>query len=135
MALVEVHWNPTSRQLRQFSAICLVAPAALTWLATHSSSATTIVGAIGVVVAATGWLFPPIIRPLFVALSVLTAPLGMVMGEITLLIVYLGVVTPIGWTLRVLRGDPLAKRPDRDAISYWESRSSPKDVRQYYHQH
>lgn len=134
MSLVEIHWQPSDRQLRQFSAICLVAPAILAWLATHDPSWAVGIGAIGAALGVLGLWRPPIVRPLFVGLSLITAPIGMVLGECALLIVYLLVVTPIGWLLRALGKDPLDKQPESSCATYWDEHTTVDEPRQYYRQ-
>ena len=55
--------------------------------------------------------------------------IGLVLGAITapivMLLVYLTTFLPIGAALRLLGKDPLAKRFDRGAQSYWVVRTDP----------
>lgn len=134
MPLIEIHWNPNNRQLRQFSAICLAAPALLTWWLTHSLKWSVGIGSGGVAVGLAGFWKPSIVRPVFVGLSALTAPIGMVLGECAVLVVYLLVVTPIGVLLRSLGKDPLHKRPAPSQATYWDDLSSTDQPAQYYRQ-
>ena len=66
MPLVEIHWNPSDRQLRQFGFICLGAPAAIAWVWTADPRWAMTAFVVGVLIALTGWARPQSIRPLFV---------------------------------------------------------------------
>jgi len=48
--------------------------------------------------------------------------LGYVNTRILLGVVFYVVVTPIGWLRRLVGGDPLQRRLDRDADTYWHDR-------------
>jgi hypothetical protein len=73
-------------------------------------------------------------RPVFVALSIAAAPLGFVLGEAALLVLFFGVFFPIGLSMRIVRRDPLEKQFERDAASYWRSLDPPSDAASYYRQ-
>ena len=49
-------------------------------------------------------------------------------------VVYFAVVTPIGLVSRLVRGDPLHRRPDRNARSYWIERPRRSGTRGYLRQ-
>ncbi len=51
MALIETNWNPTSRQLRQFGGLCLVALPLLGWLWSASSTMIATLAGIGLLIA------------------------------------------------------------------------------------
>ncbi|MCA9174873.1 MAG: hypothetical protein KDB14_10370 [Planctomycetales bacterium] len=133
MPLVEIHWRPSTRQLRQFALIAVAGMPLGAYLLTHSFSKAAIGLAVGACVGVAGWVAPQVLRPLFVGLSVLTAPIGMVVGEIAMIVIFALVVTPIGVALRLLGRDPLAKSPDESA-SYWEPHSADDSPSQYYRQ-
>ena len=134
MKLIEIHWEPTDRQLRQFALAGLFALPALTWLITRDGSATSIAAGVAALMMAVGWLVPRALKPIFLTASVVTAPIGIVVGEVTVLLVYIGVVTPIGMMLRLFGKDPLDKRPDPEVETYWEPRPPVKDLSRYYRQ-
>lgn len=135
MALVNVPWNPSDRQLRQFSVCMAVALPVLSWLWLRSGWA--IIGAaaaIGVAAAAVGWFRPRWLAPLFVGLSLAVLPIGWVVSELLLLAIFLVVFWPIGVLRRWLGGDPLERRFDREAKSYWQPKAQPPDASSYFRQ-
>ena len=83
-------------------------------------------------IAAMAWRKPQLIRPLFVGLMVIAAPIGMVMGELSMLSIYFCIFLPIGLVFRMLRRDPLQRKIDRTTDSYWQLKTEPKDVASYY---
>jgi len=135
MALVNVPWNPSDRQLRQFSVCMAVALPVLSWLWLRSGWA--IIGAaaaIGVAAAAVGWFRPRWLAPLFVGLSLAVLPIGWLVGELLLLAIFLLVFWPIGLVRRWLGGAPLDRRFDRDTDSYWQPKAQPPDASSYFRQ-
>jgi hypothetical protein len=51
-----------------------------------------------------------------------------------LAMVYYGIFTPIGLGLRLMGRDPLRRRFDPQARSYWVDRRAPADVKRYFRQ-
>ena len=134
MRLVEINWQPTDRQLRQFGAICLVALPAVAWL---WGATTTVIAALALVgsgLAIVGLAEPALLKPLFLTLTIIATPIGMVIGEIALLIIYFGVFFPFGLVFRILRRDSLQLQLDRGRDSYWEAKKQPASPASYYRQ-
>lgn len=134
MSLIEIHWNPTDRQLRQFGLAGLLALPALTWLLSRNPTAAGIAAGVGAALLTVGWFAPRALKPIFLTASVITAPIGIVIGEVMVLLVYIGVITPIGVILRLLGKDPLQKGSDSKLSTYWEDRPATEDLSRYYRQ-
>lgn len=134
MSLVEINWHPTLRQLRQFGLLCIVGLPAIGW--TWSASATTLVilAATGMLLAAASVVLPKLIAPLFVGLMLVTIPIGQVVGELAMFLIYMVVFLPIGLAFRLLGRDRLGLRFNRDQASYWQPKSQPQSVANYYRQ-
>lgn len=79
----------------------------------------------GVLLAAVGSAIPAALKPLYRVWMALAIVLGHVMTRVLLTGVFLLVVTPVGLALRLLGKDPLERRPDPDATSYWKERDPP----------
>ena len=84
-------------------------------------------GAVGVLAAATVWLSPPLGRRFYVAWMVAAAPIGWTISHVVLAAVYYLVLTPIGLALRLAGRDPLRRRFDASAPSYWIERRRETD--------
>lgn len=72
-----------------------------------------------------GVLAPVVLRPVHRAWMTLAFAMGFVMTRVILSVAFFGVVTPIGAVMRWLGKDPLPKRPDPAAGSYWIVREAP----------
>ena len=77
---------------------------------------------------------PRLRRPLYVGMSMASYPIGWVVSHVILLAVFLLVVTPVALLLRVLGHDPMQRRFDLSAQSYWVPHRSPDHARRYFQQ-
>ncbi|MDA0591093.1 MAG: SxtJ family membrane protein [Planctomycetota bacterium] len=133
MKLVQMNWHPGDQQLRQFGMISLLALPGIAWVWGASHDLMAVLLAVGVVFALTGIAKPQALRIPFVGLCLLTIPIGLVVSELTLLLMYLLVFLPIGGVFCLLRRDALSLR-SQSAESYWKPRSKPASVASYYRQ-
>jgi len=133
MKLVEINWNPTDRQLRQFGAICLVALPAVGWMWGLGTTVVVTLALVGLVLACTGMAAPVILKPIFLALMLVTSPIGMVIGELAMLLIYFAVFLPLGLVFRVVGRDALQRRLDHKRTTYWQAKKQPAGVASYLH--
>jgi hypothetical protein len=145
--MIEINWHPDRRRLRGFGLAALVAFAALgawVWVrhsiigfALGGAAAETAAGVLWAAAGACGALAaaaPACLRPLYVALSLLGAPIGFVLSYVILAIVYYGILTPIGLAMRLAGRDPLHRKFDRSAGTYWVRRDGATGARRYFRQ-
>ena len=137
-SIVEINRDPTSRQLRQFGFVWMGFVAFFGIVARFKFERPDLGGWLwvaAVVVPVCGWVFPPFMRAVFLGMSYLAWPIGFVVSHIVLAVVYYLVLTPIGLATRVFRYDPMKRRFDRSAASYWLERpKDPPDSRRYFRQ-
>jgi len=109
--MIAIQWNPERKQLRQFAGIWFPAFSALAgWAIARKSGywhEVEIGWGIAGVISLFGLVFPPLIRPIFVGLILLTYPIGWVVSHLLLGLIYYGIVTPVGLILRMTGHDPL----------------------------
>jgi len=55
-------------------------------------------------------------------------------SHLVMAIIFYGVLTPIGLAMRLGGRDPLHRKFDRAAGSYWVDRRRPADVKRYFKQ-
>jgi hypothetical protein len=134
MSLVQVNWRPTNRQLRQFAAICLIALPLVGWMWGGGRQTIAWLAVVGCVIAVIGALAPAILKPVFIGLTVITLPIGMVVGELTLLAVFFGILLPLGLFFRLIGRDALQLKLDRTCPTYWRPKKQPNDLGSYYRQ-
>jgi len=58
----------------------------------------------------------------------------LVVSFVILAAIYYAVLTPIGLLMRLVGYDPMCRRRDANAASYWTSREPVDDVRRYFRQ-
>jgi hypothetical protein len=136
--------DPTSRQLRQFAWAGVVLmplagwmlsgrPLGDDWQSRHSAliAGLFVLGATFVVLS----LFAPrVLRPIFIAASLAAFPISFVIGEMLLAAIYFLVFTPVGLVFRLMGRDPLDRKIDASADTYWQPKSPPRDVASYFRQ-
>jgi len=125
MAVIEVNTNPSRKQLDQFGLIWLgflLLFGALLWFKLHSPLVLAVMWGLAVVVPIVGWFEPRFMRLVFVGMSYAAWPIGFVVSHVILAAVYYLVFTPIGLLMRALGRDPMTRRFDRAAASYWVRR-------------
>lgn len=134
MKLVEINWSPTARQLRQFGLVCLVALPLIGLIWSASWNTIYWLGGIGAGLALTGLALPGALKPLFVGLMIIALPIGLVVSEVVMILIYFGVFLPIGLCFKLMRRDALKRSLDRGSESYWEKKEMPANVASYYRQ-
>ena len=134
MSLIDINWNPSSRQLRQFGVACVLALPLIGWLWGLAGQTIGILVVIGCLLCVIGFAFPSLLKPVFVGLTVLVAPIGIVVGELTMLIIYYGVFLPMSIVFKILNRDALQLKIQLDRKSYWQSKKKPSSVASYFRQ-
>lgn len=131
MKLVEMNWQPTVRQLRQFGITAAVALPLLAW--GHVAAMTTL-AAVGLCLAVTSFTRPHLVRPIFVGAMLVALPIGLVMSEVVVLMMFLATIVPLALLFKLTGRDALARGVDRGATTYWRAKSQPRSVESYFRQ-
>lgn len=137
MSLIRINRQPTRSQLRVFAlawALAFGCFAFSAWGEELPILASTL-AAFAFGVPAVGLSWPAMLRFAYLGLTYLTFPLGWLFSHVILALIYYLVLTPTGWLLRLFRYDPLARRWDRDATSYWKARDESPTTESYFRQH
>jgi len=136
MSLIRIDRNPSRRQLAVFGLVWLVVFAALGGMALsqNGSAAAAVLWTAAVLIPAIGWLVPSFMRIVYLGMAYLTFPIGLVVSFVILAAIYYAVLTPIGLLMRLVGYDPMCRRRDANAASYWTSREPVDDVRRYFRQ-
>lgn len=104
----------------------------LGWLWKVGESGLIILLVIGALIAILSFAWPRAVQLIFVGLTLAAAPIGMVVGEAAMLLIYLGVFLPIGLIFRLMGRDAMQRNIDKSASTYWESKREPEKVSSYY---
>ena len=136
--MLDINWNPSRRELRQFAAICLPVFAGLfgSVVLYRSGSWTMAIGiwAAALVAGAIGFTIPAAVRPLFLGLMAMAYPIGWTISNLLLAATYYLLFTPIGLTMRLFGHDPLERTLDRSANTYWFTHEPRRDPSFYFRQ-
>ena len=137
MAVIEINANPSRRDLLWFGLLLPVFFAivgVLVWRRTGSLTAGTILWAVGGTVSTLFALWPASRRRIYVGWMYAVYPIGWTVSHLLLGVVYFVVITPIGLALRFLRRDPLERRFDGGATTYWVRHNPAGRIERYLRQ-
>lgn len=137
MALVDINWNPSRKELRVFSLLLIgfgVLVAAVLYQRFESHLPALLTLSISCCVGLVGLVAPSLVRVVYVVWMALAFPIGWTVSHLMMLVVYYIVLTPIGLVMRLCGRDPMQRRIDRDAKSYWLARSNREDLKSYFRQ-
>jgi hypothetical protein len=138
MALLEIRRTATTAEARQFGlywlpGFCLL----VTALAFHRGYPPSVWLASAVAATASlvfGTLRPDWLCPVLIGWMWITYPVGWLVSHLLMAIIYFGVITPIALIMWLWGRDPLNRRPDRQAESYWTPRQQDVDPARYFRQ-
>ena len=137
MAVLDIKWNPTRRELRQFGGLCLVffgLIAAYAYYRHDASTVASVLAGLAVVLGTLGLLAPSALKPVFVGWMIAAFPIGWTISHLLLGSLYYLVLTPIGLILRLVGYDPMHREFDAKADTYWVEREQVQDVGRYFRQ-
>lgn len=135
--MISLNWDPTRSVLRQFAALGFLVLAAMAATGYHRGGSPTrvaLLAAAAVALALAGWLRPTMLRLPYVLLTLAVRPIGVLMSHLILLILFYGIITPLGLVARLFSRDPLALRWDDRVRSYWRDHPPPRGPSSYLRQ-
>ena len=137
--MIDIKWNPTLRELKQFAGIYFPGFCALLggvlWHKTGSLKVAAAVWSIGFIVSLIGYLSPSFMRIVFVGLMIVAFPIGFVVSYLLLGLIYFCVFTPMGLIMRLLGHDPMHRKFDRSAKTYWSEHNPYTNSTRYFRQY
>jgi protein-S-isoprenylcysteine O-methyltransferase Ste14 len=137
VSLIELKTDASRKELAWFGVLLLAflgIVGLLVWRTTGALTAPRYIWGAGVLLATLYYAVPPLRRPMFLGWMYAAYPIGWVVSHVLLGIIYFGLLTPIGKLMAVFRYDPMERRFDRDAASYWIERERNTDPTQYFRQ-
>jgi len=138
MSLVEINWQPSHKDLRNFGLIALIAAgliATLLYLVKGLAiQSVLIIAAFGLVIFLSSWISLKLTRIIYLGLILITLPVGLLVSFTLLAGFYFLLITPLGLFFRLWGRDPLKRKFDFKAKSYWLTRRPPDSLDRYFHQ-
>lgn len=135
MAMFRINTSPGTRQLRQFGLLCIVLLPTIAWLWGGSRSTIGAAALIGMGLGFLGIVAPGALRPFFLGMVLVSFPIGLVIGELILLMIFVGVFLPMALLFRITGRDVLRRRMTPESETFWVPRSAPRHVRRYFQQY
>ena len=134
-----IDWDPGPRELRLFGWSAGGALAVLTlvisWHAGAFAVPARVTAAFSCMLLVLGTACSPSLLWVYRCWMRLTVPVGACIQVLLLCLVYYAVLTPVGLLMRVLGRDPMNRRFDANAASYWAPRRHHGDPRRYFRQY
>ncbi len=144
--LVDINLRPDESTLRKFGFIALVGFALVALLAYLEWAIFAAgLGGARIWVAASfaglallttlfSLVLPRANLPIYVGLTLIALPIGLVLSYVIMGTIFYLVITPIGLALRCLGKDPLERRFLADATSYWQDARPARPKESYFRQ-
>jgi hypothetical protein len=137
MAIIEINRNPSRRELAWFGALFMlffaIIGGVIAWRFSGIAVAKWMWG-IAALITAVYYALPPVRRPLYLGWMYAAYPIGWVISHVLLALIYYLVFTPIGFIMRSIGHDPLSRKYDRAASTYWIEHRPGGDPARYFRQ-
>ena len=133
----DIQFHPPSKTLRQFAGLCLVffgGLAAWQGILWGRTLVAIILAALALITGSLGLLWPQLMRPLYVGWMVVAFPIGWVVSQTLLAMMFYGLFTPIAIIFRLIGRDPLHRTRRSGLETYWSHKPSAADPRRYFKQ-
>ena len=127
----------TVRTLREFAGLCVLffgGIACWQWLGRDHPTAAVANGTLALVLGALGLIRPQVLGPPFVGWMALVAPVGWVVSQIILAVLFYGLFAPIQLLFRLVGQDPLARQFPTAQETYWIRKDPAPSVQSYFRQ-
>ena len=138
MGLIEINRHPTDKELRDFGVISLIATFIISLLLYLLKGLeirwALLVFVVGFIIFLCSLTSAKLTRIIYLALTMLTAPIGLAVSFTLMAVFYFLLLTPIGLLFRLIGRDLLGRKFDPDAKSYWRPHKSHNDPERYFHQ-
>lgn len=140
---LEVDWNPDAPKLRDFGRTLMIGfpVLALAWFLGlglvsaqwHHTGPISLALAGSLAGAVSRWI-PTLGRPLYWIWFGIGCFMGLILGNLLLILFYYGVLSPIAIGLRLTGHKSYHLRPNPMMTSYWKPVANPDKITQYYKQ-
>jgi hypothetical protein len=136
MALVEINWRPPNRDLRLFAVLqVLFLGLVAFFVLPRAGNAALMLFGFSAVMGVVGLAAPQAIRWFYLAWMIVVYPVGWVVTHVLMAAVFYLLITPVGFAMQLVGYDPLRRKLDRSARSYWVPRDGAVDKQRWFKQY
>ena len=135
--MIQINKNPSKTELFWFGMLCIGFFGLLGLSVMHKSHSMRgardvwIAGAVLVVIY---FAISPLRRPIYLGWMYAAFPLGWVVSHVLLTVAYFGVIVPVGLLMRLMAQDPLTRKFEPTAATYWTPHDPGTDPDRYFRQ-
>ena len=136
MAMMEINWNPSRKELRQFGFLCLLFFGGIglwRWYHAGLTLGVELLAAAAIIGGVLGAVAPQLLKWIFVGWIIAVFPIGWTVSHLLLGFIYFFILTPIGFLLKAMGHDPMNRSFDRSAGTYWSTHEQAP-VARYFRQ-
>ena len=95
---------------------------------------TGVFAGLGLYSALLGLIWPKAVLPVYIGLTILAYPIGFVLSHVIMGTLWFLIISPIGIAFKILGKDPLERKWDPDAETYWLDCAPPRPKESYFKQ-
>lgn len=137
MSVIEINRRPSRRDLFWFGFILPVFFAIVGTVARGKLGAPGAGNGLwmaGGILTAAYWLVPPLRIAVYLAWMHVFFPLGWLVSHTVLAVLFFGIVTPMAVVMRLIGRDPMRRRREPGAATYWTEHRTGGDPSRYLRQ-
>lgn len=137
MKWTDLRKPPSQKVLRQFAGAGLgfgLLVAGQQWMKYGHQTAALILVSVAVLIGGVGLIHPAAIRWGYTAAMLIAFPIGWVVSQLVLALIFYGLITPLALVSR-WRGRDVLLRARPDSQSLWLPKEQPQDLRRYFRQY
>lgn len=137
MSVIDINKQPSRRELMWFGlllALFLMVVGGIVWWRFSGRTAAMVIWGAGALLTITYFVLPAVRRPIYLGWIYAAFPIGWTVSHLMLVLLYYGLFTPIGLIMRMLGRDPLARRFEPGASSYWVDHRPGGEPDRYFRQ-
>ncbi len=137
MALIALNKNPSRRELFIFGALFALffgLIGGLIWWRFQAPTVAYVLWSVAAFITILFYAVRPIRKPSYLAWIHFGFPIGWVISHVAMALIYYLVFTPIGLIMRLVGRDPMERRFERQAASYWVEHGPAADPGRYFRQ-
>jgi hypothetical protein len=136
--MIRINTNLPTGQLRLFGGLLTIFLIIGGWLLlnkTGSVATAVLLWCCAAGALITAWLAPGALRPVYIGISYVTLPVGILVSFLILASIFFFLLTPVALILKLFGRDALTRKFEPDRPSYWRRRQSKKGSESYLRQY